>query len=125
MTTNSLLYSNLLNKFPRNRIKFAFAYGSEVLKQSGAKTNRSNDMFSRPMVDFVFVVDNEIRFHDENLKMNSSHYSFLKWIGPYYLSRFQNEIGAGCYYNTLVPLKIDDGLSKSEQEYMIKYGIIG
>lgn len=91
----------------------AFAYGSGVFEQLNNKPN------SNSMIDFVFVVDDAVKFHDENLQMNASHYSMLKHLGPYYLSRIQNELGAACYYNTLVPLKLDDGKS-----CLIKYGVV-
>jgi translocator assembly and maintenance protein 41 len=71
------------------------------------------------MVDFVFVVDNSIKFHDENLKINSSHYSSLKHLGPYYLTRIQNDISSGCYYNTLVQLDLDD-----KSRVLMKYGVM-
>ncbi|CAF0786343.1 unnamed protein product [Brachionus calyciflorus] len=110
---NQLLFQNILSKFPSQYIKFAFAYGSGVFKQLENDPKKSNSM-----TDFVFVVDDSIKFHDENLKMNSSHYSFLKYLGPYYLSKIQNDFGAACYYNTLVPLKIDS------ENFLIKYGVV-
>ena len=77
------------------------------------------------MIDFVFVVDDSLKFHMENLKLNASHYSFLKHLGPYYLSRVQNDFAAGCYYNTLVPIKIDnDEILGSNNTQLIKYGVM-
>lgn len=111
MTSNLSLYSNIFKKFPQNNIKFAFAYGSGVFKQI------NNDMKDN-IIDFVFVVDDCLKFHNDNIKLNSSHYSFLKYFGPYYITRFQNDLGASCYYNTLIPIQIDGTV------HMIKYGII-
>lgn len=71
------------------------------------------------MIDLVFVVDNAIKFHDENLKANGSHYSALRWLGPYYVSRVQNDLAAACFYNTLVPLRLDD-----ETSVLVKYGVM-
>ncbi len=108
----NLFYNRVLNQFPLRNIKFAFAYGSGVFEQLNNKTN------DQQMIDFVFVVDDSVRFHTENLHQNSSHYSFLKWLGPKLISHIQNDLGAACYFNTLVPLKIDD------QMHLIKYGVI-
>ena len=110
---SNLLYQHVLSKFPSKYIKFAFAYGSGVFEQLENKPKLASTM-----VDFVFVVDDSIRFHDENLTLNYSHYSALKHLGPYYLTRIQNDFGAACYYNTLVPLKIED------TTFLIKYGVI-
>jgi translocator assembly and maintenance protein 41 len=112
MANNLSLFTNIFNIFPQKHIKFAFAYGSGVFKQI------NNHDVSNNLIDFVFVVDDSIKFHHDNIKINSSHYSFLKYLGPYYISRIQNNLGASCYYNTLIQVKID------EKVYMIKYGII-
>lgn len=111
------VYKLILNKFPQKYIKFAFAYGSAVFKQLNNDVQLSNN---KSMVDFVFVVDDSIRFHYDNLKQNSSHYSFLKYAGPYYINRVQNDITAGCYYNTLVNVKLDE----IGQTLLIKYGVV-
>lgn len=104
-------YTQILNHFPTKYIKFAFAYGSGVFEQLNNKSTSN-------MIDFVFVVDDGYKFHTENLQLNSSHYSFLKLFGPKAISVIQNDFGAACYYNTLVPIKVDD------QDILIKYGVI-
>jgi translocator assembly and maintenance protein 41 len=115
--SNLLLFNNILNKFPSKYIRFAFAYGSGVFDQiNNAKTKQT-------MIDLVFVVNDSIKFHDENLKLNSAHYSFLKYLGPFYLNKIQNEFGAACYYNTLVPIQFSTD-SKKEEPFLIKYGVI-
>lgn len=101
------VYSKIVGNFPKG-IQMAFAYGSGVFKQEG-----HNDM-SKNMLDFIFVVDDPVSWHRENIKWNKKHYSCLKFLGPNYLSRFQNYYGAGVYFNTLIP--VDDRL--------IKYGVI-
>ena len=115
----SLFFTRILNKFPLKHIKFAFAYGSGVFEQ----LNNVNTNQSQNMIDFVFVVDDSLKFHMENLKLNASHYSFLKHAGPYYLSKIQNEFGAACYYNTLVPVKDVDDDDESRTQ-LIKYGVM-
>lgn len=114
------LYKNILKKFPSNEIKYVIAYGSGVFKQqnnnapvSVKKSNSSN------MIDFVFVVKDSVKFHKANLETNKSHYSFLKYMGAYNLSAIQDDIPSGCYYNTLVPIKLEDST-----EQLIKYGVI-
>jgi mitochondrial translocator assembly and maintenance protein 41 len=118
-------YKHILTQFPTKHIKTAFAYGSGVFEQSNNPSKLSitqpMNKSSQTMIDFVFVVDNVLNFHNENLKMNSNHYSFLKYIGPYYLSRLQNDLPAACYYNTLIPIKLEG----DNQTQLIKYGIIG
>jgi translocator assembly and maintenance protein 41 len=113
MSQAASLYKLILDQFPQKHIRFAFAYGSAVFKQL------NNADASNSMIDFVFVVDDSIKFHDANLKLNSSHYSFLKYLGPYYLTRIQNDMPSACFYNTLVPLKLENNMS-----ILIKYGVI-
>lgn len=108
---NHLLYSKILNHFPKQHIKFAFAYGSGVFEQVNNKSETN-------MIDFVFVCDDSCKFHAENLKQNASHYSFLKWFGPKLIDHVQNDFGAACYYNTLVQLDVDN------TRHLIKYGVV-
>jgi len=115
------LYSRILRQFPHEHIKFAFAYGSGVFDQTNNVDQAKN------MIDFMFVVDDDAtKFHEANLKQNSSHYSFLKYGGPYYVSRFQNDFGASCYFNTLVKLRLEKEKNEKEENVtrLIKYGVI-
>jgi translocator assembly and maintenance protein 41 len=108
--SNLTFYTRVLNHYNlQNQIRFAFAYGSGVFQQLNNKQNTSNTI-----IDFVFVVDDAIKYHDLNTKINSKDYSFLKYFGPYYLTKIQNQYGAACYYNTLIKF----------EDYFIKYGII-
>ena len=103
-------YNRVLNHYNfNNQIKLAFAYGSGVFKQLN-NTNSKNDS----IIDFVFVVDDALTYHDLNTEANPKDYSFLKHFGPYYLAKVQNQYGAAVYYNTLVKF----------EDYFIKYGII-
>ena len=86
----------------------AFAYGSGVFQQQG-----HSDM-SKNMLDFIFAVDNPIEWHQENMKLNGSHYSFLKFFGPKTVAHVQEKFGAHMYFNTLVPC----------EGRLIKYGVI-
>jgi len=98
----------ILSRFPQRALRFVFAYGSGVFQQDG------NVNISKNMIDFVFAVDDPIRWHQENMEMNAQHYSSLRWLGPKYLSRLQDSTGARIYYNTLVPC----------EGRLIKYGVI-
>ena len=54
------------------------------------------------MVDIVFVVDDPVKWHAENLKMNSTHYSGLKYLGARGIATIQESWGCGIYYNPFV-----------------------
>ena len=103
-----LFYDQVLSHFPRHHIRLAFAYGSGVFQQWGHK-----DM-SKNMLDFIFVVDNPIDWHTENIQRNSSHYSALKYLSVKQISQIQEKFGAKVYFNTLVPC----------DTRLIKYGVI-
>ena len=133
-SSNPLVLNQILAKFPHKHVRMAFAYGSAVLTQSNNATKIQNQntlanasitsksTTSPPsMIDFVFVVDDPVRFHAENMRAHPSHYSMLRHIGPYYLSRFQERLGAACYYNTLIPIETDHPARAS---HLIKYGVI-
>ena len=56
------------------------------------------------MLDLVFVVDDPIEWHAENLQQNWRHYSFLRYLGTGTVARVQR-YPAGLYYNTLVNIQ--------------------
>lgn len=100
------IYSRILSHFPQN-MSFCFAYGSGV-KQQLKNEGKSN------MIDMIYCVDNPYRWHSANVKENNSHYSGLKYFGPNFIAKFQENSGAKVYFNTLVPI----------ENVMIKYGVI-
>ena len=53
------------------------------------------------MLDLVFAVDSPLEWHEENLKKNRHHYSFLRYLGSKGITSLQ-KLSAGVYYNTLV-----------------------
>ena len=53
------------------------------------------------MLDMVFAVDNPLEWHEENLKRNRHHYSFMGHLGSRGITSLQ-KLSAGVYYNTLV-----------------------
>lgn len=54
------------------------------------------------MIDFVFAVENSKDWHAQNMERNPSHYSGLQFLGSNMVAAFQEKLGAGVYYNTLV-----------------------
>ena len=102
------MYRNILGNFPLKEMRLAFAYGSGVFQQQG------HINMSKNMIDLIFVVNNPISWHEENMNQNSGHYSFLKFFGSRCLTQIQDKYGAGVYFNTLVPC----------EGRMIKYGVI-
>lgn len=98
--------STVLSEFPA--VTMAFAYGSGVFTQLDNASSGHN------MLDFLFVVDNSLEWHKENLKQNSHHYSFVRVLGPKLITRLQEDFGASIYYNTLIQWK----------GRLIKYGVI-
>ena len=56
-------------------------------------------------MDLILVVDDPFEFHQENMALNSKHYSALKYLGPKSVGSFQDRWGARVYFNTLVPYK--------------------
>mmetsp|Transcript_13887 Transcript_13887/g.15824 ORF Transcript_13887/g.15824 Transcript_13887/m.15824 type:complete len:309 (-) Transcript_13887:1394-2320(-) len=98
---------------------FAFAYGSGVFEQieeRGFTDTEVEKVETAPMIDFIFAVDDPIRWHSANLERNSSHYSLLKYAGSAAVANIQEEFGANIYFNTLVDIP--------EYNRKIKYGVI-
>lgn len=99
---------NILSTFPKENFNYSFCYGSGVFKQTG-KSNNS-------MIDMVFVVNDSLNFHENNLLKHSWHYSALKYLGPTSIKKFQEQWGARIYYNTLI--------YHPEENVTFKYGVI-
>ena len=74
----------------------------ENLNQTLPVKVNNND--SNKMIDFLIVVDDSLRWHEENLKRNRSHYSILKYFGARMITKLQEDFGANCYFNTLIPI---------------------
>lgn len=51
------------------------------------------------MLDLVFAVENPLKWHEENIKRNGHHYSFLRRLGSKAVTSLQKS-SAGVYYNT-------------------------
>lgn len=79
-------------------IRYAFAYGSGVFRQSGYDTNK------KPMMDFIFGVSHPGHWHALNMQQNPHHYSGLRWLGSSTVSMLQEKVGAGVYFNPYVEI---------------------
>ncbi|KAG6611074.1 mmp37-like protein [Phytophthora cinnamomi] len=110
MSLAAALTQALDASFPR--VAFTMAYGSGVFQQK-------NHDASASMVDLVFAVDDPLAWHAQNLERNPQHYSVLKYLGAANVAAFQENFGAGVYYNTLVPLT-----GKMLGTRLIKYGVV-
>ena len=120
MTTD---FSSILTNFPSTysingqtnqpQISFAFGYGSGVLKQQ-QDTKKST---SQNQVDVILTVNNSLKFHEENLKLNPNHYSFLRHFGVSTITRMQETRGAKIYFNPYVKFANDPNT-------LYKYGVI-
>ncbi|XP_036995209.1 phosphatidate cytidylyltransferase, mitochondrial isoform X3 [Artibeus jamaicensis] len=108
LQSSGVAFRKILSHFPEE-LSLAFAYGSGVYRQAGPSSDQKN-----AMLDFVFTVDDPVAWHSKNLKKNWNHYSFLKVLGPKFITSIQDNYGAGVYYNTLI---MCDGR-------LIKYGVI-
>lgn len=108
--TAKALSAQILTRFPK-KFAFCFAYGSGVKKQSGY----TEAALKETLIDLIFCVDDPLQWHTQNIAMNPSHYSFMRFLGPSAVSSFQTNYGAKIYCNTLVPI---------DSNCTIKYGVI-
>ncbi|CAF0757650.1 unnamed protein product [Rotaria sp. Silwood1] len=123
LTTLKESLSNILANFPstytinghdsQQHIKFAFGYGSGVLKQQQDIKKSTN----QNQIDLILAVNNSFKFHEENLKLNSHHYSFLRHFGVSTITRIQETRGARIYFNPYVKFNNDSNT-------LYKYGVI-
>ena len=111
----------------RAPIRYAFAYGSGVFPQSGASSGGSSTLHPNPpqaisnvqkggqkMIDFIFGVSYTQHWHSLNLQQHRNHYSAVGSLGSYAVSRLQDSIGAGVYFNPYITVN----------GTLIKYGVV-
>lgn len=108
--TAKALSSKILSRFPGN-FAFCFAYGSGVKKQSGY----NEATLKETLIDLIFCVDDPAQWHKQNIEMNPSHYSFMRFLGPATVAKYQTNYGAKMYCNTLVQI---------DNKCAVKYGVI-
>lgn len=51
------------------------------------------------MLDLIFVVNDPVKWHRENLKKNRRHYSGIGYLGPHFITAVQEKMACGVYYN--------------------------
>ena len=58
------------------------------------------------MIDFIIGVKDPVEWHEENLRKNPTHYSFLRRFpkAPKLISHIQEEYPSYLYFNTLIPI---------------------
>ncbi len=85
-------------------------------------TAASDDTSSAPpMVDVIFVVNDAVSWHTQNMQLHPEHYSSFAKLGASAVAWLQG-LPAGLYFNTSVPLPTTGGGSQSKQ--LLKYGVI-
>lgn len=55
------------------------------------------------MLDMIFVVDNPVTWHADNMKQNWNHYSAARYFGSRTVGLIQG-YAAGVYYNPMVKI---------------------
>lgn len=105
-------------------IRYAFAYGSGVFPQTaspGASCHPSPPPAIKAvqqgggkMIDFIFGVSYSQHWHALNLNEHRDHYSGLGSLGSYFVSKVQDNWGAGVYFNPYVTVN----------GTLIKYGVV-
>lgn len=111
----------------RAPIRYAFAYGSGVFPQTAITSKSSTSVHPHPssaissvqggkgkMIDFIFGVSYTQHWHSLNLQQHRDHYSAIGSIGSSFVSRVQDDIGAGTYFNPYVTVN----------GTLIKYGVV-
>lgn len=111
----------------RAPIRYAFAYGSGVFPQSESGSSSKPNLHPNPdpvissvqkgpgkMIDFIFGVSYTQHWHSLNLQQHRNHYSAVGSLGSSFVSRIQDDWGAGVYFN---PYITANGI-------LIKYGVV-
>ncbi|KAL1306182.1 hypothetical protein AAFC00_004284 [Neodothiora populina] len=120
---------NVLWQF-RAPIRYAFAYGSGVFSQSTSPSTGASSSFSPhphppeavskwqegggKIIDFIFGVSHTQHWHSLNMQQHPEHYSGLRHLGSWAVSKVQDNFGAGAYFNPYITV---NGI-------MIKYGVV-
>ena len=107
--------TELLRQYPP--VDYAIAYGSGVLQQSNYDYTVEDSKL--PMIDIIFAVSDAKRWHMTNMAINPSHYSSDIPLSPSNIAYIQENIGAGLWYNTYIPINI-----RAFPNRQIKYGVI-
>lgn len=96
----------------------AFAYGSGVVEQGGYDYSHK-DPARLPMLDMIFVVEDSVAWHSENMLVNADHYTSIVAMNPTIVTAVQENFGAHVWFNAFVPMN-----TKLSPGRMMKYGVI-
>nr|BAX90101.1 mitohondrial matrix protein 37 [Echinococcus multilocularis] len=116
--TAKLLQSIVHGLFPKNcGLVSAFGYGSVAVPQHGRTAVKSQ-------LDFILVVDDPLKWHTANLKLNPNHYSGLASIcdGALLKCAVNKWPHPAVYYNPLVNWC---DCTEVFPPQVIKYGVVG
>lgn len=110
-------------------VRFAFAYGSGVFRQSGYAATVSRFELSanivthfsivqdKPLLDFVFAVSHPSHWHAVNMQQHPEHYSLpMRLLGSDAVAWMQEKgLGAGVWFNVEVEVngKVRKGCSQT------------
>uniref|UniRef100_A0A8R1TWX2 Phosphatidate cytidylyltransferase, mitochondrial n=1 Tax=Onchocerca volvulus TaxID=6282 RepID=A0A8R1TWX2_ONCVO len=94
---------HFLDILPLDTVEYACAYGSGAVPQD-------SDSTSGKMIDFIIVTRDSNEFHKQNLEMNPTHYSSLRFLGYQKIAQMQRNYAARVYCNT--------------RDQLIKYSVI-
>ncbi|CAK9290357.1 unnamed protein product [Gordionus sp. m RMFG-2023] len=96
------ILSRIINRFPKETV-WVFSYGSAIRNQKQKK-----------MIDLIFVVKNAMKWHQQNILLNKSHYSITNsMFGSKFLTYLQNS-AAGVFFKTHIPI----------EDKIVKYGVV-
>lgn len=91
----SNIYRQILELFPMHFVVYCFAYGANVVPADRATPTHNS------VIDVVFVVNDTVDFHTENMKRNRRHYSGLKHFDIAFITNVQEAYGGCMYVNTV------------------------
>ncbi|VDK71944.1 unnamed protein product [Onchocerca ochengi] len=78
---------HFLDILPLDTVEYACAYGSGAVPQD-------SDSTSGKMIDFIIVTRDSNEFHKQNLEMNPTHYSSLRFLGYQKIAQMQRNYAA-------------------------------
>ncbi|OZC12915.1 hypothetical protein X798_00550 [Onchocerca flexuosa] len=78
---------HFLDILPLDTVEYACAYGSGAVPQD-------SDGTSGKMIDFIIATRDSNEFHKQNLEMNPTHYSSLRFLGYQKIAQMQRNYAA-------------------------------
>ena len=107
----NLYHAHVLRCLPK--FASAFAYGASIL---------TPDVPSQ-MLDYVIVVEDAHKWHEENIELNPSHYSkLMRVFGATGVNLVSDNVGIGIHFNTFVDIDAPNLEAFKQTKY--KYGVV-